>query len=186
MYETERLILEAVSDDAVNEIFKFYNSYDLVKGVENTANWVSPTPLEQLKEETKGGAARFIVRLKQENEVTGVTPGEVIGYAAIDTNWITRVSSPFLYIGEAWHNKGYGKELLDRLLRIMFYEINARKCSITVYSFNYAAIKVYLGAGFTQEGSLKEEVYRRGDYYDVIKLGLFKKDYEKAKGGRFL
>lgn len=179
MYETERLILEAVSDDAVKELYSFYNDYELLSGIENTADWVAPQTLEQLIEDTKGGAARFIVRLKKDDG----SPGGVIGYASIGTNWIARVSEPLLYLGKEWHNQGLGKELLDRLLRIMFYEINARKCSITVFSFNAVAIKVYLAAGFTQEGRLREELYRKGDYYDVIKLGLLRTEYEKLKGG---
>ena len=178
MYETERLILEAVSDEAVKELYSFYNDYDLMAGIETTANWVAPQTLEQLIEDTKGGAARFIVRLKESSEV--------IGYASIGTNWIARVSDPLLYLGKKWRGQGLGKELLDRLLRIMFYEINARKCSITVFSFNAAAIKVYLAAGFTQEGRLREELYRKGDYYDVIKLRLLRTEYEKLKGGRFV
>lgn len=171
MYYSDNLIMEALNDDDIYDIYKFYNEYTLVSAIRNTGDWTSPSSLDEFKNEIKNSGG-FVVKLKD---------GKVIGFANTYTNWITRISEPLLYIRKESRGNGYGKELLDLLVKIIFHEINSRKCSITVYGFNTMAIKLYKDFGFKEEGRLIDEVYRNGRYYDVLKLGLFKKDYEIMK-----
>lgn len=49
-------------------------------------------------------------------------------------------------------------------------EMNLHKLKVTVFAFNEPAIRCYEGCGFEREGLLKEELWRDGQYQDVVIL----------------
>jgi len=53
-----------------------------------------------------------------------------------------------------------------------------RKIKLYVFSFNKRAIRSYEKCGFKTEATLKEELYRDGQYQDVYIMSIFKKDFE--------
>jgi len=61
------------------------------------------------------------------------------------------------------------------LVKFIFEEMNINKIALSVYSFNERAIKCYKKCGFTQEGVLREELFREGRYHDEILMSLMKK-----------
>lgn len=171
MFYTRNLYLDAVSEEGGQELFKLFNDYEIQVGIEATSDFVVPRTYEKLKEEISGGGLCFLVRQRTDNAV--------IGYGCISANWITHTARPMLFIGKEYRGKGYGTQLMALLMYVAFNEVNCRKMAITVYSFNERAIHVYKAAGFKEEGRVPEECYRNGRYWDVVYLGLFRKDYRE-------
>ncbi|WP_304943306.1 GNAT family N-acetyltransferase [Vallitalea guaymasensis] len=83
-----------------------------------------------------------------------------------------------IFIGnkEYW-NKGYGTDAMNVLIRFIFNEMNINKIKLNVYSFNKRALKCYEKCGFKTEGVLRKELYREGNYHDIIVMGLLKEEF---------
>ncbi len=87
-----------------------------------------------------------------------------------------------IVIGEKdYWSKGYGTGIMEKLLDWGFEGLNLRKLYLHVFDFNERAINLYEKFGFQKEGTLKEMLYRNGEYRDVYAYGLFKEDYLKNK-----
>lgn len=78
---------------------------------------------------------------------------------------------------EQYTSKGYGTEALRLVIHYMFNTLNLRRISINVYAFNERAIAAYKKLGFQLEGTLREDLYFEGKYYDNHLMGLMKHEY---------
>lgn len=67
---------------------------------------------------------------------------------------------------------GYGTDTTRVLCRFGFEMINLHRIELTVDAGNARARRVYERVGFRTEGTLREAIYRRGAYVDVIRMGL--------------
>jgi len=74
-------------------------------------------------------------------------------------------------------SKGYGSDALDLLLEYAFGTLNLRKINAGAWSFNTRSIALQKKVGFREEGILKAQRYRNGEYVDEVRLGLFKEDF---------
>jgi RimJ/RimL family protein N-acetyltransferase len=105
---------------------------------------------------------------------------EYIGGCGINSiSWKNRHCHVGIFIGDTdYLGKGYGTDAMRILLRFIFNEMNLRKAILEVYDFNERAKKSYAKCGFTEEARLKEEIFRFGTYYDIIRMTLFRRDAE--------
>ncbi|MBS4535688.1 GNAT family N-acetyltransferase [Clostridium sp. D2Q-14] len=93
----------------------------------------------------------------------------------IDINWLSRIARIGICIGnKSFHGKGYGTDTLNLLCTFIFDNMNMNKISLKVLSSNSNAINCYLKYGFIEEGYLKNEVFRDGEYLDIIIMSIFK------------
>jgi len=87
-----------------------------------------------------------------------------------------------ILIGEIHcHQKGYGKEAVQLMLKHAFHALNLRRVKSSVLVPNKASIKLHKGAGFVQEGLRREQYYRDGQWVDEIIYGLLRSDWEAHK-----
>lgn len=97
----------------------------------------------------------------------------VIGLDNID--YRNGTASLSIIIGDRkYRGKGYGTDALLTLLRFAFNEMNIRKIRANTFTENKAALRLYRKVGFVIEGCLKEEIFKHGEYKDVIILSIFK------------
>lgn len=68
--------------------------------------------------------------------------------------------------------KGYGREALTLLLDFGFGTLNLHKIHLKVFTRNEPAIALYRSLGFIEEGLLRDEVYRNGEYLDEMVMSL--------------
>lgn len=88
-------------------------------------------------------------------------------------NWKNSVAEVGIFIGDKdkW-GKGYGTDAMRILIKFIFEQMNINKIKLNVFSFNQRAIKSYEKCGFKIEGVLRQEVFRDGQYYDDIVMGI--------------
>jgi diamine N-acetyltransferase len=79
-----------------------------------------------------------------------------------------------ILIDTEWQNKGIGKEALSLLIEFAWNEMNLRKIKALVFKENEIAINLYKSCGFVEEGVLRKEVYKNGEFKDVIIMALIK------------
>lgn len=73
-----------------------------------------------------------------------------------------------------YQNQGYGTDALLSIIKFAFEEMNLRKITAEVFADNNAALRLYRKCGFILEGCLSKEIYKHGQYKDVLILSLFK------------
>jgi len=86
-----------------------------------------------------------------------------------------------IFLGQPFWNKGLGTEAVRILIEFAFGELNVNKIKLQVFSFNKRAIRSYEKNGFKIEGVLREEVYRNGQYYDEIVMGLLASEWKDRR-----
>ncbi len=125
----------------------------------------------------RGQAFPFAVRARADRGM--------VGYASLDgilwtqgNAWLT------LAIGRPEdRHQGFGREAMELLIHFAFDELNLRRITLTVFSYNVAAIGLYEGLGFVREGSFREFLQREGGVHDMYLYGLLRRDW-RADGKR--
>jgi len=93
-----------------------------------------------------------------------------------------RIGELGIMIGEKdeW-DKGYGAETMRLLLKHCFETLNLNRVYLQVYAENLRGKRAYEKAGFVQEGCLREAVYKRGKYDDVIVMSVLRSEWQQPK-----
>jgi RimJ/RimL family protein N-acetyltransferase len=101
-----------------------------------------------------------------------------VGFESIDFR--TRATAFGIMIGEKteW-GKGYGTEATRLLIQHGFHTLNLNRIWLHVYEYNAAAIHIYQKLGFQREGTLRQDTYRDGRYWDTIVMGLLRPEWEE-------
>jgi len=102
-----------------------------------------------------------------------------IGFGHID--WVGRNANIFALIGESeYWGKGIVGEASKLVIEYGFNELNFHKIYAGIYTPNERSLRAAEKLGFIKEGIFKEEQYVDGQYQDVHKFALFKKDWIKS------
>ncbi len=118
---------------------------------------------------------QLAICLKENSQYIGVT-----GLHGI--NWIARHGEFRILIGEktAW-GKGAGTEAAQLMTSYGLEILNLNKVWLGVNSANAKAHKSYLKAGYREEGRLRQDIYRNGEFFDGIRMSLLKNEYQEVK-----
>lgn len=109
--------------------------------------------------------------------------GRLIGEVGLDgVQW--NHGDTFIGIGlgerEFW-GKGYGTDAMRVILRYAFNELNLHRVSLNVFEYNQRAIRSYEKAGFKIEGRARKFLYREGQRWDMIFMGILREEWEKQQ-----
>ena len=84
-----------------------------------------------------------------------------------------------IVIGEKeYWGKGHGNKALKLILKHGFETLNLNRIALQVYALNERAIKAYNKAGFVLEGTMRDAVYRRGQYYDIHVMSVLRREWK--------
>jgi len=141
-----------------------------------------PITLEDVKKFFKPSADRhtknfavFIIYHKNDNCPIGMAGFE-------DIDWISRKANLFTSIGEPdYWGKGIAVETNKLLIKYGFTELNFHKIYAGIYTPNKRSLRAAEKLGFEKEAILKEEMYVDGEYHDIHKFALFKRDWVQLK-----
>lgn len=169
LYETDSLYLRALDQCDVDILFNIYNDKELLTNFLN--------PWEELKPPSRKDVADWVANLlaaKDEIPMMLVIKDTqvCIGMLIVRPEYISRVGGLAIILDGAYRGMGYGTQAIKIGIHIMFNNLNMRKISFEVFSFNKARI-LYERLGFTEEAVLKDHIYRNGKYYDIIHLCMW-------------
>lgn len=98
------------------------------------------------------------------------------GINALD--WKNSIATVGIFIGDKnYWSMGYGTDAMKVLINFIFNEMNINKIKLNVYSFNKRAVKSYEKCGFKIEGTLRQEIFRNGQYHDEYVMGLLREEF---------
>lgn len=140
------------------------------------------------KEESFGAFKQRFERLCNEEsptqrhfEVHSTVDEELIGVAyAVRISPHHRHALVGLTIGEReYWGQGYGRESFRLLLRYCFRQLDLHRVSTETFEYNTAWRDLVEGMGFTKEGSIREYLYRDGQFWDKTLYGLLAREYRE-------
>jgi RimJ/RimL family protein N-acetyltransferase len=77
-------------------------------------------------------------------------------------------------------NKGYATEATRLIVAYGFRTLNLNRIWLHVYEDNHGGKRAYEKVGFLVEGTLRQDNYREGRYWDTIVMGILREEWERA------
>ncbi len=89
-------------------------------------------------------------------------------------DWVHRRAELAMLLGETdFWGKGYMSEVFELVTQHAFQVLNLHKLKAGTESGNIGALKVFNKAGWVEEGRLKAETYREGEFRDMVLFASF-------------
>lgn len=172
MYNGKKVILREVRPEDLPFIMEYVNDYDTYSSFTDSA----PRP------KTEAHQLDWLESCSREDLITfaisDIETDEFLGTCQL--RGIQRASHRSLFsiiLKPSAQGKGYGSDALRVLLRFAFDELNLHKVTLMVYKSNIGGQKLYEKVGFTYEGTLRQEVYRRGIYEDQLVYSILEREF---------
>jgi RimJ/RimL family protein N-acetyltransferase len=70
--------------------------------------------------------------------------------------------------------KGYGADAINTLIQYAFNELRLNCVYAHVNAYNVASQKLFERCGFVKEGVLRNRIYKKGEFHDVIVFSIVK------------
>ena len=86
------------------------------------------------------------------------------------------------YIGEGrYRGRGIGKTVQLNALKYVFSNLNFNRFYSEMLSVNRKAIDLHLKCGLEIEGTMKEHIFKSGEFHDVVIMAITASKWEKIK-----
>jgi RimJ/RimL family protein N-acetyltransferase len=99
--------------------------------------------------------------------------------------WTNRSAEFGIFIGDKslW-DKGYGTEVLQVFLQHAFDTLNLNRIYLRVFATNARARRSYEKASLAAEGTMRQAVFRNGQYIDVHVMSILSSEWRKGREGK--
>lgn len=162
MIETKRLYLDDAAESDIETIMELENHKD-------NRDFVWKGTYEEHKEEIEN--KDFLLLVVKEKE-----DGETVGFVLVN---LDNKSERFELRRFAISKKGmgYGKEVMNALLKHAFEELDMNRFWLDVYPDNTIGIKLYEGVGMHRDGVLRQNYKSERGHLDQIIYSMLKDEY---------
>ena len=155
---------------------------------ERLINWIEN---EEILVQFSGGIFKFPLTKEQLNEylyseniisfkIINLETNEVIGHSEIYKSEKNEVKLCRILIGEEnQRGKGFGKKIINELVKYSFEKLNAEKVELNVYDWNKYAIVCYEKSGFEINPNKFSEIAVKGNKWISLNMILNKSKWEK-------
>jgi [ribosomal protein S5]-alanine N-acetyltransferase len=172
--ETKRLRLRPLSIGDAERIEELAGNYDVAK---TTSTIPHPYPKGSAKDfirnvleaANKGKLVIFAITLRGTHEI--------VGLINIHVNQANNRGELGYWIGKPFWGSGYGTEAANAVLTIGFKKLKLNKIYAQAFTSNPGSWKIMEKIGLTYEGTLKQHIYRFGEYFDLAVYGMVREDY---------
>ncbi|MHC5229801.1 GNAT family N-acetyltransferase [Enterococcus sp. LJL99] len=170
----EKVTLKSIQENEIEKLLAIENESQLrVFGDDDI-----PYPF------SKEALTKFL-QVEAPNQVFGIYLNEddrLVGNIAIyNVNQQNLNCEIGLVISELHQGKGLGSEATQIVIDFIFNYLPMQKIKLDVFSFNKSAISLYRKMGFKHEGTLRNELFRFGNFQDMELFGLLRTEWEKSK-----
>jgi RimJ/RimL family protein N-acetyltransferase len=164
--DLEKYVSERNNPDCVRQLYEDYIEF----------------PLSEL--EVRKSIDSYISTFKEGDKrlfvIEEISSEEYAGEVSVwDANRRNGVFKYGIFLDEKFRGKGYAADALIIVMDYYFNELNYQKCAPTVYSSNALSQHFHEKLGFIKEGELRNDVYNRGKYHNMICYGMLKNEFAK-------
>ncbi|MGU3377570.1 GNAT family N-acetyltransferase [Chryseobacterium sp. M5A1_1a] len=112
-------------------------------------------------------------------KIIDLTNHSAIGHAQISLKEKTFLLGRILIWDENNRGKGYGKKVMQELLKYGFGHFNREMAELNVYDWNTGAIECYKKVGFTIDPHIKNEVKIDDETWISLNMKIHKNTFER-------
>ncbi len=99
------------------------------------------------------------------------------------TRWLE--AGVVIYDSTCW-GRDFGRQALIPWITQLFTQHDIARVGLTTWSGNVAMMRCAQKLGFTQEARLRKVRYYKGEYFDSIKYGVLREEWQPLNGSVFL
>ena len=169
-----RIYLDAISKEVIDSIGDDPLSEKMLVQLNDGTGPITPMTAEQVLQSYKsGGELAFAVRL--------LTNKTCIGACRLaDISWQARHAQLFIGIVSDVHFTGeIVADVLLTILQFAYWEANLNRIYVHCIEDNSLMKEALEQAGFTNEGRLRQEVYRNGRYLDKFIFSILQREWSQ-------
>jgi RimJ/RimL family protein N-acetyltransferase len=100
--------------------------------------------------------------------------------AELDAGFVDGYAYVMGYAAEAYRLRRHTAEATALFGRYLFEQFPLRKICSEVFEFNEQAIRLNRKLGFRDAGRLRQHVWWRDRYWDLLQFELFREDFDEA------
>lgn len=165
----EDLLLRSITVEDTDDILRWRNAENVKKYFIKQQEISREDHLNWMKNKVETGRVIQFMMLSK-------TAGCPIGTVYLqDIDRVNRKAEYGIFIGEhSFTGKGYGSMAAKCMIHYAFTELNLHRLYLRVYEDNDRAISSYEKAGFKKEALLKDDVWVRGEYRNIVLMGIIK------------
>lgn len=119
----------------------------------------------------KGTGLQFAIVLKSTDELIGC-----IDFCAMSK--AHNKAEIGYWVGLAYWGQGYCSEACQALIKYGFEELKLNRIVARHMSGNPASGKVMVKSGMKQEGVLRQEIYKKSVFCDIVLYGILRSEYQ--------
>lgn len=161
--EDDKSLLEVLS----NEVTCEYLLHNAINDIENIKRMIAG--MQRFFDEKQ--RIRWGIAQKQDNTIIGHC-----GFFDIDrSNFCAEIS--YCLKNELW-GQGIMTEAVEAMIKFGFEDYGLNRIVAKVIKGNVGSIKVLQKLGFVQEGILRENLYKNGQFHDVMLFSVLKSEYK--------
>jgi len=162
MIKTKRLNIIAATEADIETIINLENHRD-------NRDFIWLGTYDQHKSEIEDKNHLLLVFKQKEDNLT-------VGFALIRLDFKSEIFE-LRRIAISHKGIGYGKEVMNALLKYAFEEININRFWLDVYPDNAIGISLYERVGMHRDGVLRQNYKSDGGYLDQIIYSMLKSEY---------
>ena len=166
------IMLDALSKEVIESIKDEPLSEKLLTLLHDGSIPITPMTTKQLMESYKSsGDVRFAVRLLNDKSC--------IGSCRLDhIDWKSRHAQLLIgIVNDAHYTVELLIDVIQTVLQFVYWEANLNRIYVHCVADNVILREVLEQAGFTNEGQLRQEVYRNGRYLNKIVFSILQREW---------
>lgn len=177
MYEGKKVRLRALRREDAPFFVRWMNSYETQRNLGG-----QPHPLN-LQDEERWIDSAF-TRDDEHPFAVETLDGQLLGSCNVHgIRWGNRCCQVGWAICDpSQRGKGYGRDMIETLLRYCFCELCMHKVELKVFDFNTGAQRLYESVGFLLEGCAREHEFIGGRWHDDCQYGMLDREYFERYG----
>ena len=111
---------------------------------------------------------------------TGKTVGHISLGGISKKNKAGRISR--VLVAPDYQGKGYCRQMVSAILKIGFEDLQLHRIGLGVYDFNKAAISCYKKAGLLVEGTSRDCLLFKGEWWSLVEMSILEEEWrDEAK-----
>lgn len=167
--------LKIFTEDEIESLISWIESKELClqwAGPNYTYPLTRTQLLNALKESSENDSLKIYSVYDEKND-------EIIGHIQLRIDKLNNSAriGKVLIGNKKYLNKGYGTDLIKKILKKGFIEFKLHRIELGVFDFNIGAIKSYTKAGFNKEGVLRDYRKNNDDYWSLINMSILEGEY---------
>jgi RimJ/RimL family protein N-acetyltransferase len=169
---------------------KYFDSNDFtqliawIKDEETLMNWsgglfsfpLKHTSLDWYIEDVNDISKSEAFVYKAIDEETGKTVGHISLGGISKKNKAGRITR--VLVDPIHQGKGYCRQMVSAVLKIGFEELKLHRICLGVYDFNKAAISCYKNAGLVIEGTNRDCLLFKGQWWSLVEMSILEEEWK--------